>query len=190
MKMYVANTTKQFCNFHYRVVETKGARMQRIGPGQQVMLADQELIQAEIDYIIKQHAPYGMIKIDDINRVKGYISRVYSIDRPVSLKVIDQVIRTNTAILIVKGKEARKLAAVQANNAIEGQMQEIAEQTQGAVAPKLRELDISVEQVEDPRAPFQPSDEAPERVAEGILVSREAPPEPTTGKRIKGRRAA
>lgn len=188
MKMYVANTTKQICGFHYRIDETRGARQQVIPPGRQIMLADMSLSQGHIDYILKQHQKYGMIPYEEASRTRGFIPRLFSIDKPVPAKVIEETMKRNTTVLIVRGRDARKLAAVQSNNAIEQQFQNLSEQTQGAINPELNSLDVAIEQANDPRSPFSPSDEQPDRIEEGFLVSRDTDPAPEQkGRKGKGR---
>jgi len=176
--MYVANTTKQICGFHYRVDESRGARQQVIPPGRQIMLADMNLNEGHIAYIRKQHEQYGMRHYEEAARTRGFIPRLFSIDKPVPAKIIEETMKRNTAVLVIRGRDARKLAAVQANNAIEQQFTNLAEQTNGAINPELNSLDVAIEQTNDPRSPFIPSDEQPERVEEGFLVSRDADPEP------------
>lgn len=174
MKLYIANCTKQVCEFHYRIND-RGKRQQTIRPGSQIQLADASLTKDEIDLIVRQQAKYGVVSAGEVSRLHGYTPRIYSVDSPIPARVIEQVIRHNTGVQVVKGRDARRMAGVQAHKAIEDHLSQVTEQTQGQVQPpELEEVDITIEQVTDPRAPFVPTDEQTAPISEGMLVSKRA----------------
>lgn len=170
-KLYIANTKKQAEDFCYRMPGQNGVRKQRIEIGQQIAISGGDLSTLEIDAIVDQHAMYGMVCVDALDRTKEFIGLCYSIGKPVTIGKMEIALAHNDDVLTDRGKELRKEAAVSVNNALE-------QQTDG-----LQKLDISVQE-----------DNAPQGVvpiAEGIRVQREAhAPRPSSQKPGGRRRAA
>jgi hypothetical protein len=155
MKLYVANCTKQVQDFVYRVPETLGpARMQRIEIGRQVPLSG-DLNTKQIDSIIEQHAKYGLVPADEVDRTKPFIGMCYAVDKPVPLTRMQSAIIHNDEVLALRGQHLRQEAAVAVNNAMEDQ----------APGSGLKELEMTI--VEDQR-----KDGSSPEVNEEIVVSR------------------
>jgi hypothetical protein len=126
MRLYIANCTQQIQQFHYRVPETGGAmaggvRVQPIDIGSQVVLTG-DLNQLQVDSIVAQHRKYGLVKIDEVDRTKGFSGMCYSIDRPVPVHKIIYVMEQNKSVLDMRGRQTRKEAAVAVNQQIETNM--------------------------------------------------------------------
>lgn len=167
MRMYVANTTNKVHDFIYRLPETPTPRMQRIEMGSQIAISS-DLSTKEIDSIIEQHRPYGMVCVDEVDRTKPFIGLCYSLGKPVSLDKVRRALEHNQKVLTERGAEIRKESAVAVNNAIEQQ------------APGIKALELSVVEEETKKNP-NPT------IAEGVRVSRN---EPSTPPGRKGSRRA
>ena len=161
MKMWVANTTKQSHDFIYRLPETPAPRMQQIAIGSQIQISGRsggELDSSEIDSIIAQHRKYGLIAVDEVDRSKPFIGLVYSTDRPVPIEKLRRALIHNDEVLVERGVETRKEAAIAVNNAID-------EQSQG-----LKAVELSVVEATSGNGPEH------KPISEGVRVE----PDPTT----------
>jgi len=167
MKMYVANCTHQVQDFMYRTVENQKLMKQIIELGGQIQIPC-ELSTPDIDYIVEQHAKYGFVRIDEIDRTKPFFGLCYSIGTKVDMDKVRRAVVHNQEVLVERGKELRKEAAVAVNNAVE-------EQVGG-----LKALEMSV--VEEAN-----KDGRDTAVNETIKVDRTAGPAPSRG---RSRRAA
>jgi hypothetical protein len=156
MKIYVANCTPQVHNFVYRMLGQTGIRQQMIEVGRQVRLSG-EMTSEEIDFIVNQHAKYGLIRDTEITRkTRGFNCLVYAVDRPVAVDNMTIVLELNREALVTQGQQTRKEAAVAVTNAIENE------------GPGLKALELSV--VEEDRPGVEGT------MAEGLRVTREEGP--------------
>lgn len=161
MKMYVANCTQQVQDFAYRIPGTNGTRRQEIKIGGQILIAGHETLgRPEIDAIVAQHARYGMIAVEDIDRTKPFAGLCYSVDKPVPVEKLRRVLVHNTEVLVERGRTIRQETAVAMNSAL-------AESAAGAPS----ELEVQVEEV-----PAKGSAEDVEPLKETVLVSTEQDP--------------
>lgn len=107
MKLHIANTTKQIADFCFRMLENERLIYRKIMPGtQEIIIKDGTA--DEIDFVIRQHAPYGLKDCRDIDHSRIYIGLCYSIDKPVPPSLIEKAIRDNDDHLIRAGHERRK----------------------------------------------------------------------------------
>ena len=74
-QMYVGNATRQIYDFCYKVPENQKLFSQKIHPGTFQKIALANLTKPDIDYIIAQHAKYGLIAEDEIDRAKEILER-------------------------------------------------------------------------------------------------------------------
>lgn len=118
MRLYVANCTNQHQDFIYRLPEAPGTRLQRIEIGQQTVLSG-DLNQLQIDAIIEQHRPYGLVEVSEIDRTKAFIGLCYSVDRPIKVDKIRTAMEINTGVLNARGEQIRREAAVATSNTLE-----------------------------------------------------------------------
>jgi hypothetical protein len=123
MRMYVGNCSQQVQDFYYRVPEeaqgrSSGLRMQKIDVGSQVIISG-NLSTPQIESIVAQHAPYGLIRVDEIDRTRPYIGLCYDVDRPIPVNKLKYAIEHNREVLIKRGEEIRKETAVAVNQQLE-----------------------------------------------------------------------
>jgi hypothetical protein len=113
MKLYIANCTHQTRILNHRLVEGKarGFSTQTIVMGRQEMIAG-EMNRHQIDYIISQHRPYGLLGVEEIDGVTHEVPMVFSIDKPVSAKLMQQLITHNSLRLKEIGSRLRRDAAI------------------------------------------------------------------------------
>lgn len=172
MKLYIANCTKQIHHFIYRVPELSGPRAQPIREGGQIQISGDNLLPETIDYIINQHARYGMIAVDEIDRAKPFIGLCYSIDKPIPATKIQRLMLHNQDILEVRAEENFKTTALANNELLENRIETTAREARRPI-PKIGDLEISIEEETKSGAPsktnfFRDGSKA----AGGIKVSR------------------
>lgn len=174
MKLYIANATKQRIDFMYRVPEQAGVRNQPIDIGSQILISGSELMNTkQVDSIIDQHRPYGLVNVDEVDRTKGFAGMFYSVNDPISGVKIMRAVQHNTAVLQERGKQIRKEAAIVGNQLLENSMSE------QEIPGNLKATEFSVvEENHDDR------DENP-ALAEGVRVTRSEPE--TTRPAVKSR---
>ena len=157
MKLYVANCTKQYHSFVYRLPE--GNRMStpvKLSPGEQKLIGADKLSNTDVDAIVAHHRQYGMVSESEIKNTHSYVGLCYSVDKPVSLAGITMAFDVNKAVLTELARENLSNAAVASS---------VHETTAN---PKLGRLDrLSVEVVEQAK-PGQQSE-----VALGVEVNRD-----------------
>lgn len=178
MKLYIANAKAQTESFTYRIPtpvgeRTRGARVQIIPAGQQVEISG-DLSRVEIDAIISQHAKYGLVAADELDRNRDFAGLCYSVDKPVTSSRIQRLMGTNILHLEEKGREQRALAAVATNGRLEDDLKE------SRVPGQLTNLEY---EVVEQRSRLSDS---PETTAERVRVSRD--PE-ADSKRPRSRKA-
>ncbi|MCU6240787.1 hypothetical protein [Enterobacter asburiae] len=119
MKLFIANTTKQRHDFTYRKPETGRLVYHPINAGAQAVVMDGTA--AEIDAIIQQHSRYGLIDATNIDQNHVHIGRCYSIDKPVSARVIENAMRDNDGHLNREAHERRQAALIATSNSLSEQ---------------------------------------------------------------------
>ena len=63
MKLYIANCTVQHHDFHWRQKGDRQTKVNIIKPAQQIKLGNDNWTKEDIDRIVKQHGPYGLIHV-------------------------------------------------------------------------------------------------------------------------------
>ena len=129
MRLYIANPTRQEQVVCYRIdIEDDGtrkdtnrrfqpARQQPIGPGLQAQLGS-DMHKAQIDDIVKQLRPYGLIHMKDQMPNKK-VPYVYSIDVPVPADFIRRVQFHNGVVATEDGRKRREDAAIGTNQLVQ-----------------------------------------------------------------------
>ncbi len=168
MQLYVANPTKQIQVFAYRMLGEKGIFTQTIGIGQQVKLS-KVFDTPQLEAVMDHHARYGFVRSDEVDRVKSQINGIFSVDRPVTAAKIAKAMMLNTNVLVIRGREARKQAAIATSNRIDTEIDELTRTARSDVG-RLRELDLSIVE-QEPEGGYRPGEEP---VGEGILVTKES----------------
>jgi hypothetical protein len=147
VKLFVGNGSKQNHDFLYWVPSAKAARTQRIPIGGQIQISG-ELDRAAIDSIIEQHAPYGFAAASEIDHITEYVGLCFSVDKPISLTQLDKLMRHNTQVLSIRGRELRKQAALAGNDQLQASIAD------SGRPETLRQMEASmVEENHDDRSP-------------------------------------
>lgn len=172
-ELYIGNVSKQIFQFAYRSPERPGVIVQTIPIGGQIRISPNgvqiNLNQPEIDAILEQHRTYGIVSIDEVDRLRGPFDGIcYSIGKPISVEKLRRAMVKKEEALGEFGKKMRQEAALAVNSQIEEQ-----------IGSPLRQLEMSFQE-EEPKGGY--ADEL-SHLAEGVRVSRE---EAVSGKR--GRR--
>lgn len=116
MKLFVANTTRQNQQFHYRVPEVPKIMIAEIPIGSQVRIYKDDASSQDVNSIITQLESYGAVNADSIRGLKSFAGLCYSVDKPVASDAIVRVIDRNDEVLEARGYETRQQAAVAVNN--------------------------------------------------------------------------
>lgn len=112
--LFVANTSSRHHEFLFRIPGNEQVRRVTINAGKQmeVIRGAQE---EEVNAIIEQHKPYGLIHVSQVKKVSDFVGLMYQLDRPVDSGAMEIAVEKNNDVLIEKGHELRKEAAVAAN---------------------------------------------------------------------------
>jgi hypothetical protein len=176
-KLYVANATQQIQQFTYWLTGMPRHFMQEIPQGSQIQVGQRDLPREEIDYVLGQHRRYGLRSATEAQRDLSFSGLCYSVDKPVALPLLYELVEHRTRILTEQGKRSREAAAI----ATDEQIAETFMQNQ--VPLRLQNLEMSVEEMtRDQR------DQSPE-ISEGVRVSHR-PQEPAPDARRRGQTRA
>jgi hypothetical protein len=142
--MYIANATAQQNLFCYQVPENPKVIQQEIPAGGQIRIAanNGNLGPHDVEAILKLHRVYGLISVDEVGSrgERSFCGLVYSLDRPVSFAKIEAAIMRNREVLVTRGTETRKMAAVAVNKGLQDSI------NQSGRGDVLRELVLEVEE--------------------------------------------
>lgn len=163
-KLYVANVSRQNVEFNYRMPGQNGVKMVPIHIGTQVVIHG-ELDTNEIDSILEQHVPYGLVAADTIRGDTPYVGLCYAIDKAVRVNQMLVAMDHNQEVLHDRGRQMRQQAAVATNSIIDKHLQEINSES------TLQELEVTIEEERKPG-----TDDSSERIREGTTVNKNAPP--------------
>lgn len=190
-KLYISNCTRQVQEIQFRLdfnqqgqpqMQFRPALRQTIQPGRQVIVANKDLHQSQVDSIVGQLCRYGMIAVADVPRTKSKTALVYNVDRPVSSEVIRTVMARNAGVLLQEGKERRQKAALATNEIIAT-----------AVTNNFAAMGIPKEPTQDVDVEFEQEEqtEAGEsRIEEGFRIRDNAPSTSPPQRNTKQRRRA
>jgi hypothetical protein len=121
--LYIANTSKQNHIFIYREFESQQLRERPIPIGSQICLVDDAPI-SEIEYIVKQHAHFGLTKASELIGRRGFVGMCYSIDAPVNVDRMFERLETNDSALNDRSEEQRNNTVAAIANGLQERMQE------------------------------------------------------------------
>ena len=110
MKLFISNTTKQNCQFRYRVEPGAQVITKNIAIGKQECL-EQDLTTEQIDFILSQHVgvKYAyMVAEKDIDLYPGFIGLVYKIGSPVNAEKTASIIQENDVELDAQSAKLRE----------------------------------------------------------------------------------
>ena len=161
-ELYIGNISKQIFQFCYRSPERPGVIVQPIQIGGQIRISPNgqhvDLSPPEIDAILDQHRAYGIISVDEIDRLRGPFDGIcYSIGKPISVEKLRRAMVKKEDVLKTFGQKMRQEAALAVNSQIEEQ-----------IGAPLRQLEMSFQE-EEPKAGYV--DEL-DHISEGVRVTR------------------
>ena len=157
MKLFVANCSRQFQIFNYRLPEVPSPKAQGIEIGSQVRIGG-EFAKPELDAVLKTLLMYGAKEQKVAADSEEVVPLVYSVDAPVRLLTIQKVIENNGDSLLRRGARFRKAAAIATSN-------QLAENVGG-----LQNFESSIE--EEKQGDFRDRDP----FAEGLRVAADSGP--------------
>lgn len=188
-KLYVANVMRQTALVYYRLdigsdggmlqnTRFREPKFQSIPSGRQIPLGG-DLHISQIEDIINQMNTYGMVGTVEIDRMRGIVPYVYSIDTPVSQRDIQKGLDHNAGIRVTQGQERRKKAAVAANDVLINRITEdqLSQGVETTAAEEPPPFELELEQVDGENA------EGVASIAEGFRM--EPAPSRTVGRRAR-----
>ena len=187
-RLFIANVSRQTQIVCYRLdYNKKGdladinrrfqpAKQQDIPPGRQVQIGG-DFHMNQIEDIVSQLQPYGLIGVEDVPRMAGrkVAPYVFNIDRPVPEDVMRRVRDGNSEVKTGEGKLRRQKAAVATNEIV-----------QTTVAQSFAEKGIEAEPPDRTDVSFEQEEQSPEgekRIEEGYRVAPDGKPSKGKGSR-------
>lgn len=98
MDLYVANISKQIHHFHYRLPESNRTLDIKIQSGQQVKIEVDNT--ATVDYVVAQHAMYGMREVKQINSRDKFVGLAYQVDKVIDVELLSSGFTHNERTMI------------------------------------------------------------------------------------------
>lgn len=121
--LYIANCSKQTNSFIYRLPESNRTISQDIPPGKQVRIGS-NLTSTDVDFIVRHHAKYGLVKEEEASKGKTFNGLCYSVDQPIKGRSLHAAFKHNDEVLRAQAEENRINTAATITAAIDGQLQE------------------------------------------------------------------
>jgi hypothetical protein len=136
--LFIANTSNKHNEFTFRLPGNDQLRRVIISAGtqQQVLNNAQK---EEVDAVISQHAPYGLVEASQVHKIDKFSGVLYSIDKPVTVNAMNLAIEKNNDILLEEGYNLRQIAAVATNASLD----ETLSHTRGLGKQKSIELEVA-----------------------------------------------
>jgi hypothetical protein len=160
--LYIANARKQDHLFEFRLSGQKTPRRYPIPSLTQVNIGGRNgLTGMEIEQIVKQHRKYGLVSVDEIDHTRPFIGLIYSTNKPVSVANLQFTIKHNDEVLMERGQEIRKAAAIATNNALES-------------SPELKRMGANIDELEMTIVEQETKSNPEPTLAEGVVVSKDA----------------
>lgn len=110
MSLYIANTSKQIFEFHFRLPEKRQTVVVKIRPGQQENIYPQGSRDVH-EYIVEQHRVYGLLPVNEIDRTKAFVGQCYQFDKPIQVDRLMSNFQRNDEWMNEQALERRKEAA-------------------------------------------------------------------------------
>jgi len=181
MRLFIANATKQIQQFWYTSRLANGTLKQvrqDIMEGSQIQIQwdGSGVMQPEdIEFVLEQHAIYGLVSAADIDRTKPFAGLCYSIDKPVPAMKIQKLMIHNQEILEERAEDTLKSTALANSQLLESNVERMARDARRPV-PAIGDLEISITEESSSGTPsktnfFRDGKQA----AGGIKVSPSAP---------------
>jgi hypothetical protein len=164
-ELYIANTTKQPIDFHFRLPPKEGQRndqvlRHKIPAGKQVRVyqpADKETL----EYIVAQHQntpePF-CVHYTEAARMRGFVGLLFNYDKPVPQNAMQNRFEANDEAMQEKAQQDRMMAAAAASAKVD-------ESTEGTGASNVAFESTVIEE-------GQPGNENPNALAETVAVEK------------------
>jgi len=183
MKLYIANATKQLQQFWYTSRLSNGTLKQvrqDILEGSQIQIqwdGTGNMQPEDIDYVVGQHAVYGLLDIADVDKAKPFVGLCYSIDKPVPAMRIQKLMMHNQEVLEDRAETNLKATALANNELLENRVAMTARDARQPI-PVVGDLEISITEESKGGAPAKTNFfREGKQAAGGIKVHRsETPP--------------
>lgn len=173
-KMYLANVTQQNQVVNYRLSESNKVWTQPISIGKQILVGKgDDMAVHDIESVIAQLSPYGLISVDELRTTRKQVTWLYSLGRPVKADQIQAAALHNKGVLTDQGRKFREHAAIATNQAMDAAADDAGLTRAGA-------LEMSVEE----ESGEHPDGDKP--VGEGYRLDKTA----ARAKMTRGRRKA
>lgn len=112
--LFIANPTTKNFEFTFRLPERNDINMILIRPGAQELVL-KNAPPENIEKIIRDASPYGLISELEVKRHTGLISLIYSLGKQVNIGVMMVAQERNQYLLTLQGAHQRRMAAVGSN---------------------------------------------------------------------------
>jgi hypothetical protein len=184
-RLYIANTTKHDQIIFYRLdFDQSGQPVSQVGKmpkqqtiprGRQVNIGG-DLYMSQIDSIVEQLKPYGLIGVADVQHMTKIAPYVFNVDQPVSSETMRRVHAFNDGVSILDGKKRRQSAAVAVNDQVQRVVDELAAQANVPLPTPFVDPTKPVVEFEQ----IEQSENGEKRIEEGYILNQDAPaaPEP------------
>jgi hypothetical protein len=184
--LYIANPTKQVQIICYRLdYNKKGedevmrrfqpAKQQDIQPGRQAMIGSRDFHLTQVQDIVDQLEPYGIIAAKEVGRLpRKKINYVFNVDSPVPADVMRAIQNHNNGVQIEEGRDRRAKSAVASNDLVQQTVQQQFME-QGIPAEPSDSTTVAFEQLEQ-------SEAGEKTIAEGFEIVPEGKTGPRSGK--------
>lgn len=114
MQLFLANCLTQSLDFHYRVIEDGRLIKQLVPSGEQRKIGNDNFNRKQIDALIKSYSCYGIFEVDNYEKIGSDqpITGVFSVDKHVDPRIIQQILDHNKLATTALGAEARRNLAI------------------------------------------------------------------------------
>ncbi len=197
--IYIANPTNQRQIVSYRLDYNKAgelnenrnfqpAKQQEVPPGGQVRLGAGDFHLTQVNDIVEQLTPYGLIAVKELGRLPAgkKIPYVFNIDLVVPPEAIRRVQQHNANVMVAEGRDRRQNAAVATNEIVQQTVQQQFIE-QGIPAQPADTTAVTFEQLEQSELGESTIAEGFEIVPEGKVGPRSGKPAARASRSRKGR---
>jgi len=138
MDLYLGNATGQHWDFYYRLPEKKSALHEIIPMGEQIKISG-DLTPDEVAAIVHQGEKYGLTSVDTIDQGSTMFRGLcYQVGKEISSSKIEKLFHANQNVLVLRGQEMRKVAAIVETN-------RMVRDNQKYDLPNIRKTEFSVQ---------------------------------------------
>lgn len=182
-KMYVVNCTSQNQVICYQMPGTAKVIQQTIAMGRQDFVGGPlaDFSPPEIDAIVLQLRPYGLIAASDVKRLPGKIVPYVWSESVIRLDVIKHVMDHNKGVHVATGEKRRENAALGTNDALKKIIETAVQE--GQPTPPVDTFTIEVEEVDTESSAKAHEDLGTRPIAKGFEIDNKSTAGPPRGGR-------